>query len=162
MNISDKFNENLKGIITWSKITNSGKEVLLQDKNLVVTNSRTLIRDLVHGDDCKITKILVGDMNLSSTDDLINIAPPTLADTQLTHKVFEKEFQTKEKVLIEGRPALRYVFIFTESELNGAENQIITEISLADNTGSIFTRKTHPAIIKNSSTKLELTWDILF
>jgi hypothetical protein len=131
------------------------------EKNLILNNASTLLRNIMFGDGTIITKIHFGDMNLTKTDNLVDVLPPALTDMALTRKLYEKDV-TKEKGDYAGDPAIKYSVTLARNEFNGTGIQIITEYALASAAASLFSRKTKAAVFKDSETELRFTWWIVF
>lgn len=131
------------------------------EKNLIVNNASTILRDIMFGDATIISKIHFGDMNLTKNDNLIDVDSPELTDTDLANKLHEKAI-TKEKGEYAGDPAIKYTVTLERNEFNGSGTQIITEYGLTTASDSLFSRKTKAAVFKDAETELRFTWWIVF
>jgi len=112
-------------------------------------------------DDDRISQIYFGDMNLVPTDDLKNINPPALTDTDLANKLYAKA-TTKTIETYADHPAIRYETTLNKNEFNGDGEQLITEYALATINNRIFTRKTRAAIYKDNESTLKFVWWLVF
>lgn len=134
---------------------------LFDEQNLVLNQASDVLRDLMFGDDERISKIYFGDMSLSVNDDTRNVANPELTDTALINKLHEKSLNLT-KTTYGGYPAIEYSCVLEKAEFNGSGEQLITEFALVSNGNRLFTRKTRAAIYKDSETRLKFTWWLVF
>jgi len=152
-----------------------------EEPNLILDGARDIIRDVMMGSG-GITKITFGDLGKdtnASLSELINVDAPLETDTQLVRKVGQKSFITENVVPIgrgtsdtsTDRPGIRYTIVLEESELvpEDQDSQFILEMALAKEvtdgevtTDVLFSRKTHPVIIKTKDLRLTFIWEILF
>lgn len=153
----------IDGILKVEKVLEDGTVVPHHEEqfNLVVSEASYILRDLMFGDNERIDKIHFGDMGLTVGDDLKNVESPSLADTELDNKLYEKVV-TKEKTTYGGHPAIKYVTTLERNEFNGDGEQLITEFSLATNNQRIFTRKTRAGIYKDNETSFRFSWILCF
>lgn len=162
MKIVESTSNNIIGIVKAEKLVDGQWVKLMEENNLVVDNSSTVLRDLMFGDaDKTITKMCFGDMNLADSDDVKNVAAPNLADMDLDHQVYEKAV-TKAKTSYENSPAIEYSCILEVSESNGVGSQLITEYGLKTGDNNLFSRKTRSGIYKDNESVLKFTWIIVF
>lgn len=132
------------------------------EENLVVNNASVILRDVLYGEDDKIiSKIQFGDMNLIETDNLKNVQSPSVTDTSLINKLYEKTV-SKKKVNYDGAPAIEYSVVINENEFNGDGSQLITEYALANDYDEIFSIKTRAAVYKDAESSLRFTWTLVF
>lgn len=152
-----------------------------EEPNLILDGARDIIRDVMMGSN-GITKITFGDLGKdteASLSELINVDAPLETDTQLVRKVGQKTFSVENIVPIgrgtsdtsTDRPGIRYTIVLEEAELVPADqdSQFILEMALAKElvdgevtTDVLFSRKTHPVIIKTKDLRLTFIWEILF
>ena len=152
------------GIVQVERIYKDGRVVVEDElKNLVLNGSATILRDLMFGDNSqRISKIHFGDMGLTESSDLKNVAPPQPTDTKLARKLYEKS-TSKVQGTYNGYPCIIYTVTLIETEFNGPTGQqLITEYALATDTDALFTRKTRAAIYKDSESSLKFTWTLVF
>jgi hypothetical protein len=164
----DENNVKFRGIFkAIAKNKKTGEIKVLEEENLDVAQARTLMRDLVNGDNnAAIAKLQIGDMNKSLGDDISNLPAPQYSDTALVHKFFEKRYKTKEAITYDGRPAIKYTFVINEDEANDENNddynrKLWVEYGLAGNNGKIWNRKIKP-IIKDNETEITIYWIFIF
>ena len=164
----DSGNFEVKGLFkAVAKNVKTGEVKLIDEENLVVSQARKLMRDLVAGTaDTKIAKLQIGDMNKKLGDDISNLGQPKYSDTSLEHKFFEKSYSNREVITYEGRPAIKYTFVISENEANDPDNddynrKLWCEYALADNDGNIWNRKIKP-IIKDNETEITIYWIFIF
>jgi len=131
------------------------------ENNLIVTQAHTLVRNLAFGGGYALQKMALGDMNLNSTNDLVNVAAPNLSDTALINQIYIAN-SVRTQIAVSSRPAIRSIITLDENTANGSGQQIICEAGLFDSNLSLFARKTFPAIIKNNTLVVVFTWDVLF
>lgn len=158
-------------------------DILYQAKpNLILDGARDIIRDVMMGEN-GITKISFGDLGKdtdASLSELINVDAPLETDTALVRKVGDKSFVAENIVPIgrgtsdssTDRPGIRYTIVLEEEELvpEDEDSQFILEMALVkevkDEDGNVtdvlFSRKTHPVIIKTKDLRLTFIWEILF
>ena len=175
-NFKDYNNHKIRGIFTAiAKNIRTGEEKLLTEENLVVSQARELMRDLVFGDDTKIKRIQIGDMNKSLKDSLSNCPDPEYSDKELVNAFFSKDFEKVEKITYDDRPALKYTFVINEDEANDSDNndeerKLWCEYALIstkkDSDGNdvddkIWNRKIKP-IIKDDETIVTIYWTFIF
>jgi hypothetical protein len=160
----DKYNFDISGELTIleNKLDSKENIEVLQDSNLVVTKAREIMRDLVFGENKRISKIKFGDLGLSQGDDLINIEQPSLMDTSLKNSVFEKVITNITKDVIDGRPSLKFEVTLTASECNGSGTQILVEAGLFNSNNELFARKTFPVCVKSENNEFTFIWIIKF
>jgi hypothetical protein len=175
MNLKDVFDtKNIIGILKVEDITND--KILFEDKNLIVEGAGYLLANFISGNQVSgIKYIAIGDMNLTSNDDLENVRPPACTDYKLDNEVFRKEASI-EPFEDDYGYGVRYSIILEKDECNGANGkQLITEYGLLSesvyqNTGNddkdgkniLFSRKTKSAIFKDYEIRLKITWTIYF
>ena len=158
----EKQKPSFEGHLRVERVYDNGDvKVEFDEQNLVVNEASNILRDLMFGDAQQITKIHFGDMSLTPTSDLKNVASPQLTDTALINKLYEKA-TSKEKAIYGGHPAIKYIAVLEKSEFNGDGEQLITEFSLATGTNRIFTRKTRAAIYKDNESSLRFIWWLVF
>lgn len=152
-----------------------------EEPNLILDGARDIIRDVMMGSS-GISKITFGDLGKNtsaSLSELINVDAPLETDTQLVRKVGQKAF-APENILPIGRgtvdkstdrPGIRFTIVLEEDKLVPADkdSQFILEMALAKEsvdgervTDVLFSRKTHPVIIKTKDLRLTFIWEILF
>ena len=152
-----------------------------EEPNLILDGARDIIRDVMMGSK-GITKITFGDLGKNinaSLSELINVTAPLETDTQLVRKVGEKSFQPANVVAIgrgtadksTDRPGIRFTIVLEEEELvpEDRDSQFILEMALVKESVDgevvkdiLFSRKTHPVIIKTKDLRLTFIWEILF
>lgn len=136
-----------------------------EEQNLVVNMARTIVRDLVFGDSLPITKIQIGDLGLSPSDDTSNIPPPALTDTGLVRKFFEKAPYNQTRIVENGRPGILYTFRIEKTDANPVDDtayNMVIEYALANSANSIYARKTRAVINKAADIALVIEWKLLF
>jgi len=173
----DDSNFKLRGLFQVKlKNTKTGKEVLLDEENLVVSQARTLMRDLVADvSDTRIKRIQIGDLNKDLSDSLSNCPDPEYSDSSLTNAFFSKDFESRETITYDDRPAIKYTFVINEDEANDSSNndnerKLWCEYALISTTtdsdgneedGKIWNRKIKP-IIKDDETIVTVYWIFIF
>jgi hypothetical protein len=172
-------NGSMRGIVTLigRGFDENGKyldgEVLHKD-NLILNGAREIMRNVMVGGN-GIHKVVFGDLGKdenSTTSELINVSSPSESDTVLAGKVGEKIITTDNITKIgvgtdinpEGRPGIRYEIVLEKSELvpEDKDQQFILEMGLSTENEKLFSRITHPVIIKTRSLQITLIWEILF
>ena len=164
MNLTDTCEKpTLEGYLHVYKVNDDGTEQeIFVEQNLVVNQASWILRDLMFGsNEDRISQIYFGDMNLVPTDDLKNINPPALSDTDLANHLYSKE-TTKTIETYADHPAIRYETTLNKNEFNGDGEQLITEYALATIGNRIFTRKTRAAIYKDNESTLKFVWWLVF
>jgi len=161
----------LKGIITFKKRNVvTGVTEIISEENVILTQSRTFMRDLLAGDDTGIIKIQVGDCNKELGDEADEQCTASEDDTELTNKFFDKDFDTRESITYndgdEDYPAVKYTFIINSDEANDSNNddnerKLWCEYGLGNNNGDIWNRKIKP-IIKDDESEITIVWTIIF
>ena len=172
----DMGNFEIKGIFqVFAKNVKTGEVKKIDEENLVVAQARELMRDLVAGQDTRIKRIQIGDMNKNLNDSLDNLGQPSYSDTSLVHPFFSKAYSNMEVIEYDGRPAIKYTFIINEDEANDPNNDdferklwceyalISTELDSNGNEvdGKIWNRKIKP-IIKDNETEITIYWIFIF
>jgi len=171
--------DTMKGVVTLvgRGFDENGKYldgVVLHKNNLILNGAREIMRNVMVGEP-GIYKVVFGDLGKdenSTTSELINVSAPSESDTALTRKVGEKIITTDNITKIgigtdinpDGRPGIRYEIVLEKSELvpEDADQQFILEMGLATEGEKLFSRITHPVIIKTRSLQITLIWEILF
>lgn len=165
MSMMDSKNKDIQGYLRVTRLYDDGSESLIfEEKNLVVNLASTILRDIMFGDTEQISKMHFGDMNLTATDDVKNVAAPNVTDTALVHKVGEKVI-SKTKDVYQSKPAIKYTAVLEKGDLNGTDGsgqQLITEYALATPTDRIFTHKTRAGTYKDNETALRFDWYLAF
>lgn len=175
----ENFENKLKGIVTIKArgFDTEGKyldDVVLHKCNLILDGAREIMRNVMVGEP-GIAKIVFGDLGKdenATTSELINVPAPSESDTKLVRKVGEKEI-TKDNITKigkgtdinpDGRPGIRYEIVLEKNDLvpEGKDQQFILEMGLATASEKLFSRITHPVIIKTRSLQITLIWEILF
>jgi len=159
----DNSNFKLKGvfqIVARNVKTNERK--ILEEENVVVSQARKFIRDLMVENGKVITNIQIGDMNKDLSDDVSNLGDPSYSDTKLENKFFNKDYTSREAITYEDRPAIKYEFVINEDEANDDDNddhhrKMWCEYALANEDGDIWNRKIKP-IIKDDETEITIYW----
>lgn len=163
-NFMSKVNRPVDGYLSCIADVGTEKErvIFSDEKNLVLNKGSEILRNVMFGDASQITKMVFGDMNLDpQVDDIVNVDPPQLTDTQLTNKLFEKPLALT-KTTYGGHPALRCESTIAANEFNGTGEQLITEFGLANAAEELFSRKTRSAIFKNAESSLTFIWYLVF
>lgn len=153
----------IDGILKVERVMEDGTLVPHHEEefNLVVSEASYILRDLMFGDNERIDKIHFGDMNLIVGNDLKNVKSPSLSNTKLDNKLYQK-IVTREKTIYGGHPSIQYVCTLERNEFNGDGEQLITEFALATSNQRIFTRKTRAGIYKDNETSFRFTWVLVF
>jgi len=175
----EAFNNKLKGIVTlkakgFDREGNYLDDVVLYKNNLILDGAREIMRNVMVGEP-GISKIVFGDLGKdenSTTSELINVPAPSESDTSLVRKVGEKAITKDDITKIgkgtdinpDGRPGIRYEIILEKNDLvpEGKDQQFILEMGLSTDDNKLFSRITHPVIIKTRSLQITLIWEILF
>jgi hypothetical protein len=180
MSFSDEMkNDSMKGIVTligrgFDADGNYLDGVVLHKNNLILNGAREIMRNVMFGDP-GIYKIVFGDLGKddnSTTSELINVPSPSESDTALVRKVGEKVITKDDFIKIgkgtdinpDGRPGIRYEIVLEKDELvpEDKDQQFILEMGLSTQDEKLFSRITHPVIIKTRSLQITLIWEILF
>ena len=174
MTLLDIFDNKIKGILKVTDLENN--KVIFEDSNLIVSDASFLLREFLAGNDIKgIKYIAVGDMNLTSKDDVENVRPPACTDYELDHEVYRKEVEISSGEDEYGY-FVNYSIILEKDECNGVTGkQLITEYGLLSesvytdtnnkqklNKNIMFSRKTRAAIYKDFEMRMRLDWKIYF
>lgn len=157
--------ENMEGYLVVTRHYKDGTSETEKIKNLVVTKAREIVRNLVFGNNKTIVGLALGDANIPADQALTkaNIPAPTLIDTALLHKIFEARIVTKVKTVYEERFAIKYSFFIDYDEGNGNGNDnFFTEAGLTLEDGTLFTRLTFRALVKDNTSSLSLDYYLLF
>ena len=176
---TETFNDKLKGVVTlkasgFDERGNYLDNVILHKCNLILDGAREIMRNVMVGEP-GIAKIVFGDLDKdenSTTSELINVPAPSESDTKLVRKVGEKEI-TKDNITKigkgteinpDGRPGIRYEIVLEKQDLvpKDKDQQFILEMGLSTANDKLFSRITHPVIIKTRSLQITLIWEILF
>jgi len=171
--------DKMEGIVTligrgFDKDGNYLDGEVLHKHNLILNGAREIMRNVMVGEP-GIYKVVFGDLGKdekSTTSELINVPAPSESDTALVRKVGEKVI-TKDNITKigqgtdinpDGRPGIRYEIVLEKNELvpEDSDQQFILEMGLATEDGKLFSRITHPVIIKTRSLQITLIWEILF
>lgn len=149
---------NVSGIFKVESSTDGDNWKLeIEDKNLVVNNAATLLRDVMNGESSKIvSKIQLGDNNGNPT-----INDPLKTDVRLARVVFEKT-AVRTPTTYQGKPAIQYIINLGTSEGNGSGRVSYNEYGLVNAENTLFSRKTKAVINKDSSVALRFTWFLIF
>lgn len=164
MNIKEEVQKpTCEGFLRVERILKDGTSVQLgEEQNLVVNMAATILRDLMFGDDQeRIIKMHFGDMKLIATSDTQNVAGPSVSDTALINKLYEKNVE-KAITTRDNNPAIAYSVVLEADEFNGTGTQLITEYALATSSDKIFSRKTRAAVYKDPESSLKFTWTLVF
>lgn len=164
MNINEAVHKpTCEGFLRVDRILKDGTVVQLgEEQNLVVNMAATILRDLMFGNDQeRIIKMHFGDMKLKDTDDTKNVAGPSVSDTALINKLYEKNVD-KAITTRDNNPAIAYSVVLEADEFNGTGSQMITEYALATSSDKIFSRKTRAAVYKDAESSLKFTWTLVF
>ena len=167
--IKDTYNSQLKGRLIFKIYKNGELIETIDEKNLVVNQSREFMRNLVFGNtDNVITQFKIGDMNKTLSDDLSDLEQPLTTDTDLVNTFFTKTYEDKSLYTDSNTnsPGIQYHFLILEDEANDPNNQdykrkLWCEYALADGNGNIWTRKVKP-IIKDNETRIEIYYILTF
>lgn len=128
--------------------------------NLVVTDARELVTDLVGGTTVEVPdEIAVGSGGHEPADPNIPI-PPTVSDAALDTEDFRKVIGTKTQPT-PTEAQFQVVYATTEANTPGS----ITEAGLftpASSNDILFARVTFPEIVKTAILTLTVTWKIIF
>jgi len=147
---------------------------ILHKQNLILNGAREIMRDVMFGGS-GIEKVVFGDLGLgdqSTTAELINVPAPSETDLKLVRQVGEKALGTATQTKIgkgttinpSGRAGIKYEITLEKTDLVpvGQNQQFILEMGLATADDKLFSRITHPVIIKTKSLQITLIWEILF
>ena len=179
MSHEESFDNTMKGVVTLvakgfdhDGVFHNGT-VLYKD-NLILNSAREIMRDVMAGDN-GIAKVIFGDLNLdddSSTSELVNVPAPLEGDIKLVRKVGEKLITSANLSKIgtgsaegaTGRPGIKYEVTLEKTDLvpEGKDKQFILEMALSTVDEKLFSRITHPVIIKTNSLQITLIWELLF
>lgn len=145
--------------------TKNGERTKLETHNIVVNYAREVVRDLVFGDTRTITKLVMGDLNLTPVEqtppNVINEAD--LNETTLVNQRLELPLTSKTKLDYEGRKAILYKFNLATDQGNGPDGYVYyCELGLAMADDMLFTKKNRKSIIKDSEIGLEFHYYLLF
>ena len=172
-------NDSMEGIVTvlgrgFDENGNYLDGEVLHKHNLILNGAREIMRNVMVGEP-GIYKVVFGDLGKdesSTTSELINVPSPSESDTALVRKVGEKVITVDNITKIgkgtdinpDGRPGIRYEIILEKSELvpENSDQQFILEMGLSTESEMLFSRITHPVIIKTRSLQITLIWEILF
>jgi hypothetical protein len=173
----DTNNVEFKGLFKMiARNIKTGEEKILDEENLVVAQARLLMRDLVANvSDTSIKRLQIGDMNKDLGDDVSDLGNPAYSDTKLENSFFSKDYEKREVIEYEGRPAIKYTFVINEDEANDADNDdynrklwceyalISTKKDSSNNEvdDRIWNRKIKP-IIKDNETEITIYWIFIF
>lgn len=160
-----KDQDHLEGYLVVTRTNKDGSVEQEKIKNLVVSKAREIVRNLVFGETKTITGLALGDANIPASQALskANIPNPTLIDVNLVHKTYEVGIVEKKKVTYEDRHAIKYSFYIDYEEGNGSgEDNFFTEAGLTLADGTLFTRLTFKALVKDSTSALSLEYYLLF
>ena len=128
--------------------------------NLVVTDARELVTDLVGGTTTEVPdEIAVGSGGHEVGDPNIPV-PPTVSDATLETEDFRKVIGTKSQPT-PTEAQFQVVYATTEANSPGS----ITEAGLftpAASNDILFARVTFPEIVKTAILTLTITWKIIF
>lgn len=169
--VLDKVNLGIQGYVTIDRFT-KGKKTHTEFHNLVVSNAREIVRDLVYGkrqvtgdittevDAPRIAYLVLGDGNQSV--DSISIAQPTVDDKTLIRPTLwipvgatdEYPNNSVEPIEFNGLKSIKYTFSISENQGNTISG-FFCELGLAlDNTkypdSYLFTRITKTQPIQKS------------
>lgn len=160
--MSDNQTVPVEGLFSVTKIDKEGNEtVLVEEKNLVVNQAATILRDLMFDGVDKISKFQFGDLGLLPTDNTRDVAVPVATAVSLVNKLYEKD-AVKSKVVHNLSPAILYTVILEHEEFNGTGSQLITEFSLATEAGLMFSVKNRAGIYKDAESSLRFNWTLVF
>lgn len=131
--------------------------------NLVVSLSREIIRDLLFDPSAinKLENIKLGDMNMRYGDDVSNLPPPSITDTDLVNAFYETSAHSLNRGVTNGRPSLSITFLIPAQSANDPNSSIrlITELGLYTNNMKMFSRIVRP-LYKTQDTDMYLEWTI--
>lgn len=163
MKLESTYKGGIVGIQEITKIDRAGnREVIDPKQNVILLQSSTIMRDLMYdGLGGRIAFMGFGDLNLDESDDLVNIPEALETDTGLIHEVGRVAI-TKESLIVEGVPAIRYTAFLDYNQLNGSGRQIITEYCLITTDNRAFNKKNRSALIKDSEFAYEFKWTLRF
>jgi len=179
LSFEDGFDSGVKGVVTlvgrgYDENGNYLDGVVLHKQNLVLNDAREIMRNVMFGEGA-IYKVVFGDLGRdedSTTSELINVPAPAESDTELYRKFDEKRIYQENLTKIgkgsdidpDTRPGIRYEVVLEKDELvpEDKDQQFILEMGLTDENDIMFSRITHPVIVKTRNLQITLIWDILF
>lgn len=150
----------VKGSLEIVKVYPDGSEESLEEgPNLIVTDGREIVVELLSGDDAGadnkiITQIAWGDGGhvVASPTQAI---PPQPSDAGLSNELLRKNLISHD---FPETTTVRFVGLVDQTELN---NIGISEVGLFSKDGKMFARKTFGLITKTADFSLEFRWRIL-
>lgn len=159
--------DKMQGYLVVTRHFKDGSEKRETIENLVVAKAREIVRNLVFGDVETIKGLSLGDGNVPPDKALIKdaVGTPSIVDVALVNRTFTATIVSKEKLVFEERPAIKYSFFIDYNEGNGAgdgANNYYTEAGLTLEDGTLFTRLTFRALSKDSTSALSLDYYLLF
>lgn len=160
--LTDNQNKPIEGLFSVTRIKKDGtEELLVEEKNLVVNQASLILRDLMFDGIDKIAKFQFGDLGLLPTDNTRDVAAPVATATSLVNPLYEKA-AVKSKVVHNLSPSILYTVILEPEEFNGTGSQLITEFSLATESGLMFSVKNRAGIYKDAESSLRFNWTLVF
>lgn len=164
--MKDEINFPFEGRVTVKQVDVAGNLISEQKFNLVVSQARTVLRDLLFSADVNdtITKIQLGDLGLTLNSNLTNLPAPTVGQTTLINPFFSKTANSRSTSIIDGRAAISLNFVILANEANDpnptVNTKLIAELGLQTQGNRLFA-VLNKAIIKTRESGLDITWDIL-
>lgn len=132
--------------------------------NVIVKSSADILRDVMFGDDTeRLKKLAVGNLNMTPSDDLINVPEAARDSTGMVNTIFEADL-TAEKAVHADNPAIKYIATIQDFEItpNDGDKALITEYGLLSGSGKLFAKKNRAAVVKDNETLLRIIWTIVF
>lgn len=138
---------------------------ILEDKNIVVTQARAIVRDLIFGGTGTIVKLNLGDLNYDDntpSETWFNPPQATIDETYITHLLETIPLTSKEVLEVDSKPAIKYTFEMLASDYNGTGRQKFVELGLALSDDRLFTKKNRPAFVKDAETEFTIEYYLIF
>ena len=162
----DKYmNDILEGKIVITRKHKTEGVSILMDENIVLTQARTIVRDLIFGGTETIIKLGLGDLGYNDLTPISEWSNPPLSNVSDTHIINLLEnipLKTKEVIEVDAKPAIKFTFEMLSPDYNGTGQQKFVELGLSLSDNRLFTKKNRPVFIKDSETEFTIEYYLIF